>query len=200
MSSSDLPGKSYTVVTLRKLSERYAARLQLFFVVGMDAFLEMDTWWHFHELFELAHMVVLRRPGYNESEMARISYGNGFPLFIPIGTDEACYQASSAHASALPEQHLAGYFVNPNSTTGERRKIRPLSGSPRSGMHYIHANRLYRGEDFLEAEAAQLWNSWSRYRVTEYGRQTEDTKREAAHEHQRQSPALRSRGVPVQST
>ncbi len=60
----DLPGKSYTVVTLQKLHEMWRnSRWSFYFLVGLDAFLELNTWWHYHELFELAHMCVLRRPG-----------------------------------------------------------------------------------------------------------------------------------------
>ena len=61
---SRLPGKSYSVNSLKKLSEEYGGKAELFFLVGLDAFVEVDTWWRFRELFELARMVVLRRPGF----------------------------------------------------------------------------------------------------------------------------------------
>jgi nicotinate-nucleotide adenylyltransferase len=61
-----LSGKSYTVVTLNKLLEAHPGKVELYFLVGMDSFLELDTWWHYRELFQLARMVVARRPGYPE--------------------------------------------------------------------------------------------------------------------------------------
>jgi len=63
-----IPGKSYTVNTLRGLHKELQGG-ELFFLVGLDAFLEMDTWFEFRELFGLACMVVLRRPGYGEKDV-----------------------------------------------------------------------------------------------------------------------------------
>ena len=55
-------GKSYTVLTLAELrAERPQRPLAL--VVGADAFLGLPTWHRWKELFTLAHMVVVARPG-----------------------------------------------------------------------------------------------------------------------------------------
>lgn len=66
-----MPGKSYTVKTLRRLLDDCKGRAELFFLVGMDAFLEMDTWWNYLELFHLASIVILRRPGHDESRVGQ---------------------------------------------------------------------------------------------------------------------------------
>lgn len=36
----------------------------LCFILGLDAFLALDTWYRWRELFTLAHLVVITRPGY----------------------------------------------------------------------------------------------------------------------------------------
>ncbi len=59
-----IPGKSFTVVTLRRLREEMPEDTSFFLLVGLDAFLELHTWWHFQELFTLATIAVLRRPGF----------------------------------------------------------------------------------------------------------------------------------------
>lgn len=64
-----LPGKSYTVKTLTKLQEVFSEETDLYFLLGLDAFLELDTWWRYKELFRLAHMVIVRRPGYREKDL-----------------------------------------------------------------------------------------------------------------------------------
>jgi len=38
--------------------------LDLHFVLGMDAFLEIETWKDFRNLFNYAHFVVIQRPGF----------------------------------------------------------------------------------------------------------------------------------------
>ncbi len=57
------PGLSYTVETLRHFQRSAGAETELFFIVGMDAFLEINTWESYKELFQLSHFVVLERPG-----------------------------------------------------------------------------------------------------------------------------------------
>lgn len=59
-----IPGKSFTVVTLKRLREEMPRDTDFFLLVGLDAFFELHTWWHFRELFSLATIVVLHRPGF----------------------------------------------------------------------------------------------------------------------------------------
>jgi nicotinate-nucleotide adenylyltransferase len=73
---SRMPGKSYTVHTLdRLLKENLGA--ELFFLVGGDAFFEIDTWYQFREIFRLAAIVVLRRPGCGEGEEEILEFVKG---------------------------------------------------------------------------------------------------------------------------
>jgi nicotinate-nucleotide adenylyltransferase len=55
-------GPSYTVLTLEELRREAPAR-PLALIVGTDAFLGLPTWYRWHELFDLAHIVVVARPG-----------------------------------------------------------------------------------------------------------------------------------------
>ncbi len=58
----DRRGKSYTVLTLESLRAEGAAG-PLLWVVGADAFLGLPTWHRWREIFGLAHLVVVGRPG-----------------------------------------------------------------------------------------------------------------------------------------
>lgn len=58
------PGKSYSVETLSHLSNQYGGAEELYFVLGLDAFLELPTWKDYRELFNLCHFVVVARPGF----------------------------------------------------------------------------------------------------------------------------------------
>ena len=53
---------SYTVETLEELRRR-APTAVLLWVLGSDAFRELPTWHRWREVLQLAHLVVLQRPG-----------------------------------------------------------------------------------------------------------------------------------------
>jgi nicotinate-nucleotide adenylyltransferase len=53
-------GKSYSIDTIRYFRERKQG--DLFFILGGDAFMEIETWKEFRRLFSLCHYVVMTRP------------------------------------------------------------------------------------------------------------------------------------------
>ena len=55
-------GPSYTVLTLNELRDEAPDR-PLALIVGADAFLGLPNWHRWRELFDLAHIVVVARPG-----------------------------------------------------------------------------------------------------------------------------------------
>ena len=54
--------KSYSVDTLGWMRRMYPAS-DLLFVIGTDMYLEIEGWKDFRRLFELAHLVIVNRPG-----------------------------------------------------------------------------------------------------------------------------------------
>ncbi len=56
------PGKSYTVLTLEELRCEFPRR-PLLLLLGADAFRGLPSWHRWRELFGLAHLVVVERPG-----------------------------------------------------------------------------------------------------------------------------------------
>ena len=66
------PGKSYSIGTIQFLKERYGSDSDMFFILGMDAFLEIGTWKSFQELFSLCHFIVMTRPGFDQPFSATI--------------------------------------------------------------------------------------------------------------------------------
>ena len=88
----DRAGQSYMVITLESLRRDFPDRPLLLFI-GTDAFNALNTWYQWQRLFDLAHVIVLTRPGYriedmdafftarqakNKAEMARCSAGKLF--------------------------------------------------------------------------------------------------------------------------
>ncbi len=56
------PDASYTVHTLGRVRRQHPDR-PVFWVVGMDAFRELRSWHRWREIFDLAHLLLLNRPG-----------------------------------------------------------------------------------------------------------------------------------------
>ncbi|MEP7116378.1 MAG: nicotinate-nucleotide adenylyltransferase [Acidobacteriota bacterium] len=56
-------GASYTYDTLSGLHQRGLAATQIFFLIGADAFAEIATWSRYPDVLDLAHFVVVARPG-----------------------------------------------------------------------------------------------------------------------------------------
>jgi len=63
-------GPSYTVDTLTSLRQELGSEA-MGLVVGMDAFLDLHTWHQWERLIELAHLVVMQRPGVYSQEQYR---------------------------------------------------------------------------------------------------------------------------------
>ena len=55
-------GRSYTEDTLRTLHDDWRAS-QIFFILGSDAFAGIASWHGYPHIFDLAHFVVIARPG-----------------------------------------------------------------------------------------------------------------------------------------
>jgi nicotinate-nucleotide adenylyltransferase len=57
------PGRSYSIDTIRHFREEYPEG-HLYFILGGDAFTEIETWKEFRSLFSLCNFIVMARPGF----------------------------------------------------------------------------------------------------------------------------------------
>ena len=65
----DLTEKSYTVNTLKKLKLKYEGeRIKLFLIIGVDNLLDLPRWKDPEQLFGLADVVVINRPGFDPND------------------------------------------------------------------------------------------------------------------------------------
>ncbi len=72
------PGKSYAIDTIQALSTQRGPSAELFFILGLDSFLEFPSWKHTAELLRLCHFVVVSRPGTSFGSLAEL------PLLPPM--------------------------------------------------------------------------------------------------------------------
>ena len=139
------PGPSYTVATLQSLHAEDATR-PLALIIGSDAFAGLSSWHRWEQLFTLAHLVVVERPG-----------ALPLPEAAPPALQEQWNRRLTTDPSRLSRQ-LAGSIVRqsvipqPISATGIREALaRGASGRaevrgllPAAVLAYIDRNQLYR--------------------------------------------------------
>ena len=58
-------GASYTVDTLLELRAEFGAACPFYLLMGMDAYLGLPTWSRWQQLYELSHIVIAQRPGFD---------------------------------------------------------------------------------------------------------------------------------------
>ena len=71
-------GKSYSIDTIRALRDQHGKDAELFFIIGLDAFLELPSWKEAAHLLRSCHFVVVSRPGLSFRLLAAM------PLLPPI--------------------------------------------------------------------------------------------------------------------
>jgi nicotinate-nucleotide adenylyltransferase len=66
----DRAGASYTIDTVAQLKHQYQELSAIYFIVGIDAFLEIASWRQPDALLGSCHAIVTSRPGYDLHELA----------------------------------------------------------------------------------------------------------------------------------
>ncbi|MCP4681693.1 MAG: nicotinate (nicotinamide) nucleotide adenylyltransferase [Desulfobacterales bacterium] len=76
LEASDLEGKrpgfSYSIETLKEFYAICGPELELFFILGTDAFLEIKTWKEYSSLFDYANFVIINRAGYKSEKLEKL--------------------------------------------------------------------------------------------------------------------------------
>ncbi len=66
-------GKSYSIDTIRELQRQHGSATKLYFLIGVDAFLDFATWKEPEALLNACRFVVISRPGHSFQSLARLS-------------------------------------------------------------------------------------------------------------------------------
>ncbi len=84
LEASDIEGQrkgpSYSIETIRIIRNNYGSGLELFFILGSDAFREITTWKEYKNLLQITDFIVIERPGMPQWELNSFikSLGSGF--------------------------------------------------------------------------------------------------------------------------
>jgi nicotinate-nucleotide adenylyltransferase len=71
-------GKSYSIDTIRELQRQFGSSTELYFLIGLDAFLDFPNWKEPTELLRTCRFVVVPRPGQSFRSLANM------PLLPPL--------------------------------------------------------------------------------------------------------------------
>ncbi|NIO48004.1 MAG: nicotinate (nicotinamide) nucleotide adenylyltransferase [Candidatus Aminicenantes bacterium] len=139
----DAEEKSYSIITINRIKKLYP-KSWIFFILGIDAFLEVDTWKDYEQLLEQCFFAVISRPGYRLDEAKKILEGK---------YREKMYELSKSEN--VKDEMLLSFriFLLPidaldMASTEIRGRIK--SGDSIKGMvsekveAYIRENRLYK--------------------------------------------------------
>ena len=137
----DRPGRSYSVDTLRILRRRLSNTTQLFFLLGLDAFLEIGTWKEYRTLFTLTNLVVLSRPSRHLTSPRAL---------LPVAVrSDFCYRASRTTLLHESGNRILFLSVTPLDISASDIRRRVQRGQsirylvPPTVERYLHRNGLY---------------------------------------------------------
>jgi len=134
--------KSYSVITLNKLKTVFADAW-IFFILGIDAFLEIETWKSYREVLEQCHFIVISRPGFDLAQ-AREALPPEY-----TGKIRDCGEAGPIGENLLARFRIFLVTIDALdiSSTDIRGRIkagRPIHGLvPESVEAYIRRKKLY---------------------------------------------------------
>ncbi len=132
----------YTVDTLRELRAELGATQPLCLLMGGDAFLQLDTWHEWEQLFELAHIVVGYRPGFTLDDRihsAAPALRRHYQQRLCTADALAGQPAGGIAELAIPKLEISATLIR--SRVAENRSIRYLL--PNKVADYIHQHHLY---------------------------------------------------------
>ena len=124
--------RRYTVETLELLNRDYSGA-ELLLIVGTDMYQEIETWKNFRRLFELAHLVIVNRPGY--------------PFREDLAPSKTVRKGETVTLSKQKSVFYLPFVEQPVSSTEIRQDCRNGADVqkwvPATVWGYIQKNRLY---------------------------------------------------------
>jgi nicotinate-nucleotide adenylyltransferase len=140
-------GKSYTIDTVRTLQHQYGPSIDLHFLIGLDAFLDLPNWKDPQELLRLCRFVVVPRPGQSFQSLATMSLLPTLDLQALVRLDTG--ESARLEIAGPADQNIICLPIPPCSTSASDIRQRIKQGSPVANLlpplveSYILQHRLY---------------------------------------------------------
>lgn len=142
-------GPSYTIDTVHHFRSVLPGDTEFCFIIGLDAFLEIDLWKSYRELFERIPFIVMIRPGYGDKDSMPAlleKLGSLLKSKIAEGYQYSASQHGYVHAENQPIYIFDANFMDISSTKirkqiKEGRSIRSLV--PENVEYFIKTKGLF---------------------------------------------------------
>jgi nicotinate-nucleotide adenylyltransferase len=144
-------GKSYSIDTVRALQQHYGPSTELFFIIGLDAFLDFPTWRKPHELLTICHFVVVPRPERSFQALAEMPLFPNLHLPALAQLDTGEQKRLDIVVPSCPGITCLAIPPCPTSASEIRRRVR--SGLPLANIlpppveSYILRHSLYQEDN-----------------------------------------------------
>ena len=135
-------GVSYTVETLEYFQRRFDGRTRLYFIIGLDAFLEVYAWKDFKKLFQLADFAVAARPG-SDPDLLSVVLKKHVDSGYSWDIDQSAFVCSGlrpVHYNPAGRMDISSTDIRGRLARGESVKYL----LPEPVLQYIETNGLYR--------------------------------------------------------
>lgn len=142
-------GPSYTIDTVCHFKSILPKDCRLYLILGLDAFLEIDTWKSYTDLFMLTSFIVTSRPGTGSADRSTLlkSIGNYLKKSISHGYNYSFAQSCYIHSDKHPVFFFEVSPIDISST-----KIRKLVNHGMSIKSLVPENV----EEFIKAKGLYL--------------------------------------------
>jgi len=139
-------GKSYTVDTISSFCDKYK-KSELYFILGVDAFLDMPLWKKPDRLAAISNIIVMSRPGYTFTDLSKSPYLKKVPLATLRSLDKGKLDAASFKISRNKNCSLVNVTALDIAASKIRELVREGKNTsyllPESVKSYIISNTLY---------------------------------------------------------
>jgi len=116
-------GPSYTIDTVKHFRSILPAEDEIYLLMGIDAFMEIDTWKSYRELFDLSRIIVMARPGplYKNDTMQRHMFNAYLETMVSDG-----YAFSAAQSAYVHKEKHTVFICNAGLLDISSSQIRKL--------------------------------------------------------------------------
>jgi nicotinate-nucleotide adenylyltransferase len=136
-------GKSYSVDTLADLRTEMPDR-PLALLVGADAFLGLPSWHRWEELFDLAHVVVIPRPGVSLASALTEPLASQWHKRLASDAEVLrTATAGSIYVQPVTAQPISSTAIRAALAKGHERSVEFAGLLPAAVMAYIESHHLY---------------------------------------------------------
>ncbi|HKY73576.1 MAG TPA: nicotinate-nucleotide adenylyltransferase [Nitrospira sp.] len=139
-------GKSYSIDTVRLLQQQYGRETTLYFLIGLDAFLELPTWRDPETLLTLCSFVVLSRPGLSFQALSALPLIPRLPRASLVDLDAG---RSVRLDTAIGQQSLICLRLPPSDVSASDIRAKIAQGVPTANLlppavqSYILQHHIY---------------------------------------------------------